>query len=340
MNSARENATATLLKNGKVLVAGGDAHPAMTYTYYASAEIYDPATGKFTITGSMTAARADATAILLADGRVLVAGGDGCSDPKHCTNIQAGAIENLVSADIYDPATGKFTRTGSMTGIALTSAAVLLPDGKVLMAAFEPDAELYSPSTGKFTSNGTGTASSPPTTATTLLNGKVLVTAQEGAPQLYDVATGKFTKVSLALPPGTPVAKYQGAIINRTTPYTATLLKDGRVLLFADGSLETYDPATGACADAGFISPGDNWDSATATLMPDGRVLFVGGGLAYGAKTAVLYDPVGGPSRTTDSALAALGGQTATLLPDGSVLIAGGQDSNSKFLASAELFKP
>jgi hypothetical protein len=343
MHSARENATATLLKNGKVLITGGDAHPELTWTFYASAELYDPATGKFTMTGPMTAARAWARATLLVDGRVLITGGEGCANPKHCANIQAGAMEDLVSAEIYDPSTGKFTSTGSMSDAlaSLGATATLLPDGRVLVAGLNVGvADLYDPATGKFVRSGGETALESPSTATLLPNGKVLVTGNGGKPELYDEASGKFTEISLALPPGTPVAKSHGDVIDRTAPSTATLLQDGRVLLFADGYLETYDATTGACADAGVVSPGDNWGSATATLMPDGRVLFVGGGLASGTKTAVLYDPSGGPSRATDSALAALVDQTATLLPDGSVLIAGGQDSNSKFLASAELFKP
>ncbi len=346
MHTARTDATATLLKNGRVLIAGGEDTHEMGITFYASAEIYNPATGKFTSTGSMTAARADATAILLSDGRVLIAGGDGCSDPKHCTNVANEATENLASADIYDPATGKFTRTGSMTISDRDDAAVLLPDGKVLMADFGPDVELFDPATGKFTSSGTGTGSSTPNTATVLPNGKVLVTTGEGSPQLYDEASGKFATISIVLPPGTPSAKYEdGKVIARETVHTATLLKNGRVLLFESGYLETYDPATGTCADAGFISPGGEWIYPTATLLPDGRVLFEGGALvpdpaggSVSTNIALLYDP---SSRqvSTGSMQMARAGQTATLLPDGSVLIAGGEGTDFKPLASAELVK-
>ena len=332
MHTAREGATATLLKNGKVLIAGGDAYQDTGWTFYASAELYDPATGKFTNTGSMTAARAQATAVLLSDGRVLIAGGNGCADPKHCRNVDPGAVEELTSADIYDPATGKFTRTGSMTGVTNNPASVLLPDGKVLIAAFEPGAELYDPATGEFTKLGKGGPTDPPNTATVLPDGKVLVTTGDGSPQLYDEASGKLTTISFAPPPA--------------TPYTATLLPNGRVLLFEAGFLETCDPATATTADAGFISPGDQWTYPTATLLADGRVLFVGGYdiPAPGAESvstdiAVLYDPAGGPARTGTLQVARQG-QTATLLPDGSVLIAGGEDAMFKTLASAELFKP
>jgi WD40 repeat protein len=306
MHTARGGATATLLKNGKVLIAGGYAHTDLPWTFYASAEIYDPETGKFANTGSMTAARAYVTAILLSDGRVLVAGGEGCSDPKHCTNIQSGAMQYLVSADIYDPATGKFTRTGSMTDITQSVAAALLPDGKVLVVGQANFAgQLYDPATGKFVPTGKVAGFTVPITATLLPNGKVLVTG-DGVAQLYDEATGKFTTISLALPSATPTANYQGAVMPRTAPYTATLLPDGRVLLFEGGYLETYDPATGNCADLGFVSPGGGWIYPTATLLPDGRVLFEGGWLVPDPVTGdststnigMLYDPSGGQVST------------------------------------------
>jgi hypothetical protein len=156
------------------------------------------------------------------------------------------------------------------------------------------------------------------------------------------------TTVSLALPPGTPSATYEGVAIKRHFPESATLLPDGRVLLFENGYLETYDPASGKCADAGFISPGGEWYPNSATLLTNGIVLFEGGdvidpitGDAPNIRTAVLYDPAGG-SLTTGSLLVARGNEyTATLLPDGSVLIAGGEEDNDgNALASAELIKP
>ena len=111
-----------------------------------------------------------------------------------------------------------------------------------------------------------------------------------------------------------------------------------------NGYLETYDPSTGACADAGRLSSEGQWDYAAAVSLVDGRVLFVGGavtdpanGGGLAAKTAVVYDPTDGSMRQ-GSLLSARYDATATLLPDGSVLIAGGDDD--KALASAELFKP
>ena len=350
MHTARSGATATLLNNGKVLIAGGGDLATWSHeSAYASAELYDPATGKFAKTGSMIAARANATALALSDGRVLVGGGEGCSGPDHCANLANGSnpvIKDLVSAEIYDPATGKFTGTGSMTDVTQFAAAVLLPDGRVFVVGQNNSwAQLYDPATGKFVRTGKTASFEAPFTATLLQNGKVLVTGAGATPQLYDEVSGNFTTISFALPPGTPSVTYQGAAIDRTAPHTSTLLKDGRVLLFEGGYLETYDPATGTCADAGFISPGGEWIYPTATLLPDGRVLYEGGALvasagnSTGTNAAVAYDPAGVPART-GSMQAARDYQTATLLTDGSVLIAGGEDANNKTLASAELFKP
>ncbi len=80
MHGARMDATATLLQDGKVLIAGGgDVQTASFDEVVSSAELsYNTSTGKFTPTGSMRAARSHATATLLADGRVLIAGGYGC----------------------------------------------------------------------------------------------------------------------------------------------------------------------------------------------------------------------------------------------------------------------
>ena len=346
MHTARSRATATLLKNGQVLIAGGALDYGGTQDVYASAELYDPATGKFSPTGSMTAARSYATATLLTDGRVLIAGGDGCSNRRSCY-VANDSTQHLTSAELYDPATSKFTATGSMTGSRSYAASALLPGGRVFLAGGDKWAELYDPSSGKFARTGKPTVQSGYNTVTLLPSGKVLVTEQSASldtfAQLYDVASGTFTTISLALPPGTPTVHYGGFVLMRAAPSTATLLKDGRVLLFEGGYLETYDPATGACIDAGFISPAGQWDGATATLMPDGRVLYEGGYLNNSDPTniAVLYDPTGGPSRT-GSTQAARSSQTATLLPDGSVLIAGGDGTNADGnpVASAELFKP
>src|ERR1700733_10569786 len=109
--------TATLLPNGMVLVAGGVHWP--DAPLLASAELYDPATGIFTATGSMTTGRAQHSAILLADGRVFIAGGTGDR-----------------STETYDPSIGAFTSTGDMISQPYApGSATLLQDGRVFIAA-------------------------------------------------------------------------------------------------------------------------------------------------------------------------------------------------------------
>lgn len=176
---------------------------------------------------------------------------------------------------------------------------------------------------------------------TVLTNGKVLLTGDaDSGPraELYDPATGKFTPIAFEVAPGAaPSAQYKGQTFERTAPDTATLLKDGRVLLFEAGYLETYDPATGMFSPAGFISPPGQWNSPTATLLANGRVLFAGGSWLTDpnaftyvvASAAALYDAVDGP-QLIGSMSAARGGQTITLLTNGSVLIAGGGDEQGR----------
>jgi len=217
MATARYGHTATLLPNGQVLVTGGNN---FTTGYLASAELYDPATGVWTTTGSLANARNHHPATLLPNGQVLVAGG-AASGVFGMTNFFA-------SAELYDPATGVWTATGSMDGGRGGHTATLLSSGKVLVAGgFNTvelsSAELYDPATGVWTATGSMANGRGFHTATLLQNGQVLVVggSQEGniAPgaELYDPATGMWTATSSM---GT--ARYL---------HTATLLPNGQVLV-------------------------------------------------------------------------------------------------------------
>ena len=104
MTTARADHTATLLPNGKVLIAGGEGDG---FQALASAELYDPSTRTFAPTGSMIMPRYAHSATLLADGRVLIAGGS--QDGNRGTSV--------FTAEIYDPSTGAFTATGDLTSI-------------------------------------------------------------------------------------------------------------------------------------------------------------------------------------------------------------------------------
>jgi galactose oxidase-like protein len=151
MNVARFGHTATLLANGEVLVAGG-ANNSMGFL--SSAELYDPSTGKWTPTGSLAVARFGHNAVPLSNGQVLLAGG---LDPNAC----CGALP-LATAELYNPSTGAWTATGSMSVGRSSFCLTLLPNGEVLAAGGDngTSAELYNPTTGMWTMTGS-TAAAP-----------------------------------------------------------------------------------------------------------------------------------------------------------------------------------
>ncbi len=324
MTQARASYTATLLPNGKVLVAGGQ----IIGWYLASAELYDPAAGTFAATGSMTAGRGYHTATLLPNGKVLVAGGE---------------AEDPAGAELYDPSAGTFTATGSMTNGRVQHTATLLTNGKVLVAGGlgnyvnwgnSASAELYDPSAGTFTATGWMTWTRQGHTATLLPSGKVLVAGgsfdSELSAELYDPAVGTFTATS--------------SMVAAREMHTATLLPSGKVLI-AGGSMykanfapaELYDPAAGTFTATGNMTL--EREQMTATLLPSGVVLITGGGTVDGnLASAELYDPAAGTFTATGSMTVARDDHTATLLPSGTVLIVGGE-SDSGILASAELYE-
>ena len=137
MHHARVAHTATLLNDGRVLLAGGYADGVSS-----SAELYDPRTGSFTETASLGTARCKHTAGLLPDGRVLLAGG---SDNR-------GWNGNLSSAEIYDPKTESFTLASPLNDsrFKLPDEAVQLASGELLIAGGSKEVEVFDPHSGKF----------------------------------------------------------------------------------------------------------------------------------------------------------------------------------------------
>jgi hypothetical protein len=219
MVTGRDGHTATLLKDGRVLLVGGVGDcSGNDCQALASAELYDPKTGSFSATGSLTTPRTAHTATLLPDGRVLVAGG------MHFTT--ADDILPVDTTEIYDPTTGKFSPGGSMSAVRWAHTATLLPDGRVLVAggigtAYTDlaSAEVFDPTTAKFTSTGSMASARGDFTATLLGNGEVLVAggAVDTSAELYDPAKGKFIAT--------------GSMKVERHAHTATMLQDGRVLL-------------------------------------------------------------------------------------------------------------
>lgn len=235
--------TATLLPNGKVLLAGGHSYSGGDL---ATAELYDPGSGKFTpVTGTMSMPRAWHTATLLPNGKVLIAGGGSAS---------SGTMSD--HAELYDPEQGK---TGAFIAIpALMTAprgrhtATLLPNGKVLLAGGRTNpswtlldtAELYDPSTNSFASTaGRMTVARQQHVAALLPSGKVLVAGGSGytywggvtpisAADLYDPAANAFASTG-----------------DMTTPRqstTATLLSTNGKVLVSGGYPYADSPGTTA----------------------------------------------------------------------------------------------
>lgn len=406
MHVARSGQTATLLPDGKVLVAGGGCNgkgffqctPGIYGSSQSSAELYNPATGTWTLTGGMSTGRQYQTATLLTDGKVLVAGGRAYCDDGICVDTS--------SAELYNPATGTWAATGSMNAAREQHTATLLPNGQVLAAGGQnvsgisgfttpKTAELYNPATGKWARAASMAVAHVGQTATLLRNGWVLVAGgHTSAAEIYEPARGLWVS--------------PGAMTTVRTRQTATLLPGGQVLvtggdgpdgqplttaeefLAGSGPLVTIRPAAIAF---GGQQVGTASRTRTYQVANEGSADLVATGVAltgahpgdFRARTGCAKAPVA-PGRTctvsvrfvpaftglrtaaaviSDNAprppqgvtVSGYGGGpdafvpvgsmatprdhfTATLLPDGNVLVAGGETNPSHSIASAELYDP
>ena len=263
-----------------MLVAGGQTQFLGTPTN--STELFDPTAGTWTNTGAMTTKRALHTATLLADGKVLAAGG------------YIGTT--LSSAELYDPTAGLWTTTGSLNTARGGHTATLLPDGRVLVAGGETNstilssAELYNPSTGIWTATGSLNTARVGHTATLLPDGNVLVAGGLtttntilGSAELFNPANGTWTLT--------------GSLNTARESQTATLLPNGKVLVAGGegagpgfshlASVELYDPAKGLWTAT--TSMTTNRLSGTATLLGNGKVLATGGDPSF-ITSAEIYD--------------------------------------------------
>jgi len=308
MTAPRVGHTATLLQDGRVLIAGG---------YGASAELYDPTTGKFTATGNMTTARTWHTATLLPNGTVLIAGGDALGsmelyDPSSGTFSALGTPGALTASPVlYDPSTDTFTPTGSLYSPSggLFSTATWLPDGRVLL-------------------NGGKTA--------LLLPDGVVLTVWDGVYpggyELYDAGTAKLSG---------PVLVEASQVL---LPNGKMLVAGGNDDPGDSNLAWVYDLSTGTSTPTGNMTAFRADDPAT--LLPDGTVLIAGdnGDAGLTLASAELYNPATGTFTRTGDMTVDRGLHTATLLNNGKVLIAGGihyvAGQGWPPLSSADLYTP
>jgi hypothetical protein len=285
MITTRHSHTATLLPDGKVLIAGGYGEGTTTL---ATAEVFDPARNSFAPAGSLLAARAGHIAVLLENGKVLVAGGLG------------PGWDFLSSAELYDPVTGRFSPTGSMTVARESHVAVRLLDGRALIVGghrgrraeitLHVSAEIYDPASGVFIRVGDMRIRRHKHDAVLLPDGQVLITAGSDerddrgiydSSELFDPKTGTFAA-------GRPMR------LGRYKHAGSSLVLPSGLVLIAGGApqAETYDPRSRTFSLVAGEARLAGQFSAVAKLKSGGVLITGGYGNGGGPRSSAwLYRP-------------------------------------------------
>jgi hypothetical protein len=305
MNHTRLYNTATLLADGQVLVAGGGESSATA----GSAELYNPATGKWTLTGTMTTPRYGHQAVLLEDGQVLVTGG--FTDSNNETT----------SAELYNPTTGEWLPTGSMNVARYAFLLVVLANGTVLAAGGATNgtalssAEVYNPATGKWTPTGSMPVGFECAESATLMPNGLVLAICFGEASIYNPSSGTWSATA-ERPPGA-VSGIMG------------VLPDGQV--WSSGGV-LYTPSTGQWTAYTTPAPCFRCHIGGEVLLADGEALAAGGEqgtFGYSSfntiKNAELFDPSTLTWASTGNMVLSSEGQTMTLLSNGQVLSSGGE---------------
>ncbi len=326
MVEGRIGHTATVLRGGQVLLAGGEGpgapiRPGARGSVFraapgaisSSTETFDPVKAQFTAGGSLITPRYWHGAVQLDNGTVLIVGG------------VSGPRKPEKSAVLYDPQTGTVTSAGELIEHFVVSITKLL-NGRVLIVMLSRRPQLYDPDSGVFRQSGEMSIERFGHAAALLQNGKVLIAGGTGnnnrlaSAELYDPSTDAFSRT--------------GAMTRaRGYGHTATVLQDGRVLIVGgynekEGTLasaEMYDPEAGAFRETVPLRAARYHHSAL--LLPDGRVLIVGGlhDISDPATAVEIFDPKQEVFVPTCPLPKGVGHQfTASLLPDGKVLVTGG----------------
>jgi N-acetylneuraminic acid mutarotase len=325
-----------LLPDGKVLVVGGPYE----------VELYDPSTGTWSVNGTLKVPRADYTAALLGNGKVLVAEG---YDLSIQSDDEAPELTN--TAELYDPATGESRFTGNSNVLRAGHTAMLLDNGKVLFAGgvtyrrvgdriedTTNTAELYDPATGQWSLTGNLSGTRVGHAAALLQNGKVLV-----AGGWFPESGTDYTASAEVYDPDTETWSSTGSLNTPRGSHTLTTLPNGNVLVsggegnafpFKVNTAEIYNPATGLWSTTGTLNTARAHH--TATLLSTGQVLVVGGMTSTGrSNSAELYDQATGTWSATARLNTGRYNHSATLLNNGKVLVVGGGLERS-----AELYHP
>lgn len=339
MHERREYAGGVQLNDGRILAVSG--HPLPGVGSLGSAELYNPQTETWTVTGSLRQPRNGGnTATLLADGRVLLAGGHSNS-------------EVIRGAEIYDPATGQWSDAGNLS-VARDPVPTFLADGRVLVAggidwftdsgkAYDV-AEIYDPKTGEWTVTGSLTTPRYAHQMILLDDGRVL--AMGGyekrdvlltTAEIYDPQSGRWQET--------------GSLSSPRVAFGLVKLRDGRVLVAGGftgrtwnvrnyvSTVTLYDPALGTWRE---IAPmNDARAGFPMIVLPNGLVLAAGGwgDRPQELKAVEIFDPNTETWRAVAPMNVSRRNHRAALLSDGSVLIMGGSNlMGGRYLASCEIF--
>lgn len=327
LTTARTWHATAVLRSGKVLVAGGrnpSANPA-GFDEIASVEIYDPNTDVWTQAAPLAGARFFATATVITNGKVLVAGG-------------AAFAADARRAELYDPSTNSWSVAGVPSGSArVRHTATLLPNGKVMIVGGDirgpsKSVEFYDPVANSWTNAPSLLTARDNHTATVLPNGKVLIIGGGQGAEIFDPTLNTWSAV---------------ASPNSGAPFghTATLLPNGTVLVAgsysAGAAAEIYDPTTNAWSSVGSMAVGRGYHSGT--LMANGKVLIAGGFNNNSANmtwlnSTEIFDPLSGTWSPGPPLNEGRARHSAVLLASGKVMVAAGEFNSSGYLNSTELY--